>query len=303
LKYFKDIIFIDNLTKHVEIKKKAIVILSPSFYWFINKKLDISLRQAKKIAPSIFEGVVPEGKYEYFIEKVNGEYWFFAYDNRLILDKLTELKIKPSQISKIYPAQIALQNITKPVDVGDKIAIKEDGVVIFLPKSLFPSKADSIKKEELFFPKKTFYLKAYNSAISEDILYKISILLFLGIVLYSMEIFLQKKDLITLQNKEIAIKKRYNLPPTVIQMKSIISSLKKIQKKQLDIRNKIDYILRIPLLKGEYITRLDISKNIIIEFVISDSKRGEFIKNYLLKKLNVSKITLDKKKLFVKCLN
>ena len=294
--------FLDKETHDLTIQKRAVLILSPAFYWFTKEKLDLPLSQAKKIAPSIFEGIVPPGEYSYFVEKVGDAYWFFAYNDQAILEKLSSLGIKPSQIAKVYPAQIALQKIQHPVRVGNKVAINDNGTIILLPKSLAPSEAKDLTDDNLSLPKRALPLKAYSSSfVSEDLLYKFAIVLFLAILTYAVEIFLQKRDLGALYAKEESLRQKYHLPPTSLQLRSIIASLQKIQKEQLTLRDTIDYILRTPLQPNEYFTKLDFAKYIIFTLTLSHPKRAETLKNYFIKKLRVLEMSVDGKTLFVKC--
>ena len=300
-KSFK-IVFLDKDTKQIDISGKAILILSPAFYWFYKEKLDLPLNRARKIAPSIFEGIIPEGEYSYYTEKVADEYWFFAYQDGNILAKLTELGIKPSQITKVYPAQIALHNIKEPVKIGKKVAINQNGSIILLPQNIIKSATKELDFKELFLPKKSLPLKAYSSSlVSEDFIYKLAIVLFIAILAYAVEIFIQKKDLAKLYAKKQALIQKYHLPPTSLQIRSITASLKRVQKEQLDLRDKIDYILRTPLRSGEYFTKLDIAKKILFTIMLSHQKRAEELKNYFVKRLHVLEMSVDGKKLFVKC--
>ncbi|BCD63167.1 hypothetical protein NitYY0826_P08 (plasmid) [Nitratiruptor sp. YY08-26] len=281
---------------------KGILILSPSLYWFVKEKMKIPLSQAKKIAPSMFEGIIPSGKYSYFVEKVGEEYWFFAYQDSQILNKLSELGIKPSQVSKVYLAQLALKDIQEPIDAGNKILINEQGTIIALPKSMFPIEAKKLSQIQFDLPKRSLPLRSYtNLVISEEILYRFSILVFITIVAYAVETFIHKKNFATLSAKEQAIMSQYHLPPTTIQIKNIIASLEKIQKQQLAIRDDLDAILRIPLAPTEFFQSLSIGKDIRFEIALIDPKRAELIKNYLVKKIHVLDMQLRGKILSVKC--
>jgi len=295
-------VLLDKNTQNLSIDSKAILILSPSLYWFHKEKLDIPLSQAKKIAPSLFEGMLPQGEYSYHVQKVGDEYWFFAYNDAEIIQKLSSLGIKPNQISKVYPAQIALQNIDKPVEIEDKALINQEGTVIALPKSLVQEPTQAPQDLRLSLPKQALPLKTYStSMISEDLIYAFSIVVFLFILAYAVQIFLEKRDLAKLSQKERFIIKKYNLPPTSIQIKNIISSLKKIQKEQLALRDKLEAILRLPLQGGEYLQKIDFGKKISFEVVLLDPKRAEKIKEYLIKRCQVTKMSVVDKTLYVEC--
>ncbi|SMC10186.1 hypothetical protein [Nitratiruptor tergarcus] len=297
-----NIFFLDKDTKNLPIAKKAILILSPAFYWFHKEKLDISLSQAKKIVPSIFEGIIPSGEYSYWVQKVEDEYWFFAYSDQAVLNKLSSLNIKPSQIAKIYPAQLLFYNLKNPVQIEDKVIVQEEGSVIVLPRNIFQNDTTPLDAVSLELPKRSLPLKAYGSSwLSEEFIYKAVIVLFIFILAYTVQVFVFKKDLAKLYSLENQIIATYHLPQTSFQIKNILSSLEKVQKEQLSTRKEIDYILRTPLKKNEYFIKFDLSKNILFEIMLSNAKRAQELKNYFTKGLRVKDMTLDGKKFIVKC--
>ncbi|BCD68955.1 hypothetical protein [Nitratiruptor sp. YY09-18] len=297
-----NIFFLDKDTQGLSITNKAVLILSPAFYWFHKEKLNIPLLQARKIAPSIFEGMIPPGEYSYWVQKVGDEYWFFAYNDQTILDKLSSLNIKPSQISKVYPAQMAFYALEEPLQIKDRVVMQEDGTVIVLPKAFFQGEATSLDAISLKLPKKSLPLKTYGSSwLSEDLIYKAAIILFLLIVAYAVQVFIFKQDVAKLYALKNKIVTTYHLPPTSFQIKNILSSLEKIQKEQLSIRKDIDYILRTPLKQNEYFTKLDLTKNILFEIILADTKRAQELKGYFTKGLKVEDMQLDGKKFIVKC--
>ena len=297
-----EILFLDKDTASASLQGKGILILSPAFYWFTKERMQIPLSQAKKIAPSMFEGITPPGEYSYYVEKIGEEYWFFAYNDQEILDKLSTIGIKPSQISKVYPAQLALKDIHIPIKVGNKVLLNDNGTTILLPKSLVEAETKRLQELKLNLPKRSLPLKAYSSfAISEDLIYKFAILVFIAILAYAVEIFIYKKDLAKVTATQKALMQKYHLPPTSIQIKNILASLEKIQKKQLKLREQLEYILRMPLSPTEFIESLQYGKKITFTVMLNNPKRAEFFKKYLLKKLRVTKISVKNRTMYVEC--
>jgi len=299
-----EMLFLDKDTSSASLQGKGVLILSPAFYWFVKEKMQLPLSQAKKIAPSIFEGIVPPGEYSYYVQKVGEEHWFFAYKDQEILNKLASLGIKPSQIAKVYPAQLLFYDIQEPIKIENlgKVLVNDNGTVILLPQSLVTTGTKNLKELQLSLPRHSLPLRAYSSfAISEDMIYRFSILVFIAIVAYAVEVFIHKKDLAKLVATQEALMQKYHLPATSIQIKSILSSLQKIQKEQLKLREELEYILRLPLSPTEFIKSLEFGKEIRFEVELSDPKRAEFFKNYLVKKLHVVSMSVKGKTLFVKC--
>ena len=297
-----EILFLDKDTASASLQGKGVLILSPAFYWFTKEQMQLPLSQAKKIAPSMFEGITPPGEYSYYVEKVGDEYWFFAYNDQEILDKLSTIGIKPSQIFRVYPAQLAFKDIQTPIEAGNKVLVNDNGTIILLPKSLVKTKTKKLQELRLDLPKRSLPLKAYSSfAISEDLIYKFAILVFLAILAYAVEVFVYKKDLAKVVATQEALMQKYHLPPTSIQIKNILASLQKIQKEQLGLREKLEYILHMPLSPAEYITSLSFGKKITFSVALSDPKRAELFKRYLIKKLHVTKMSVKNKTLYVEC--
>ena len=290
----------DKKTKKVSHAKKFYLILSPSLYWFKKESLAVSPHQAKKIAPSVFEGILPEGEYSYYIYRNGEEYWFFAYNDREIIQKLNNLDIKPAQIIKVYPAQVALKNITSPVTIDETTLANENGTIVVLPKNL-PTQSRLFQESDIYFAKNSLPLKTYSSTFSEELLVQITIILLVAIIAYTFEVFMHKKDINTLIAKEQHIIQKYHIPQTSFQIKSILSSLHKIQKEQLDLRKKFDYLLRMPLLPTEYFTKVEFAKNITLEIILSSAKRAPLLQKYLAKEFSIEDIKVVDKKMIVKC--
>ncbi len=55
---------IDKYTAKVNVKDRINIILTPSYYWVKRAVLEVPFTfQALKYAPSIFEGILPEGHF------------------------------------------------------------------------------------------------------------------------------------------------------------------------------------------------------------------------------------------------
>ena len=296
-----EVIFLDRGEK-VSLRGKGVVILSPAFYWFHREKLDISLSQARKIAPSIFEGMVPPGEYSYFVERVGDEYHFYAYEDSKILEALQDQGIRPSQVIKVYPAQMVFRDLTAPVALGGRVLMSDNGSVVALPQGIVRSGVQSIDLNSLKLPKKSLPLRAYSmGAISQEQIFTLSLLLFFAILLYGIQTFLHKRELDQLLTQEEIIRGRYHLPATSIELKSILSSLEKVEREQLRMREVVEYALRIPLTSREHLELLRIGKRLQLELLVNSKGRAEIVKSYLGRKLRLTKIELRDKKLFVEC--
>jgi len=117
------------------------VMLTPQFYTLKKEALPIKYAyQAKKIAPSLFDGLVDEGaEYEYIVfkEKINDEekWVFIAYDIEKITTFLKSKGIELDYVNKIFFAQQAL-----PLFLNGSLSLSEydaltviDNTVVVVP--------------------------------------------------------------------------------------------------------------------------------------------------------------------------
>jgi hypothetical protein len=133
------------------------IMLTPQFYTLKKKKLPIKyLYQAKKIAPSLFDGLLEDvQKYDYLVYKEDEEWIFIAYDLEAISNFLLSKGIKPEQVSKIFFAQQASSSFTAPVLLGEKDALVSlDDTVIVIPQIALKKKNDVVTFNDSFTPKR-----------------------------------------------------------------------------------------------------------------------------------------------------
>ena len=117
------------------------VMITPQFYTVKKEVLPVKYAyQAKKIAPSLFEGLLEdEGTYEYFAfkeEETEDAPWvFIAYDIQKITDFLENKGVVPDKISKIFFAQQALGHVKKgSLSLGDDALTVIDDTVVVVPR-------------------------------------------------------------------------------------------------------------------------------------------------------------------------
>ena len=279
---------------------KGVLILSPAFYWFHRERLDITPAQARKIAPSIFEGMIPPGEYSYFVERVGDEYHFYAYEDGKILAALQEQGIRPGQILRVYPLQMVFRDLQEPVAIGKRVIVNEGGSVVALPRDIISSKVQEIDLNSLKLPKKGLPLRTYSTgALSQEQLVTLSILLLIALLLYGAQLLLHKRQLASLQSQEAVVRGRYHLPPTSIQLRNILASLEKIEARQLRIREVVEYLLQAPLAPEERFHLVQIAKGVRVEIHLSSRKRAKAIERYLRRKLDVTRVQLQGDRLLV----
>jgi len=132
------------------------IMLTPQFYILKKEKLPIKyLYQAKRIAPSLFDGLLEDvQKYDYLVYKEKEEWIFIAYDLEAISNFLLSKGIKPEQVSKIFFAQQASSSFTAPVLLGEKDALVSlDNTVVMIPQIALKENNDIVTFNDSFTPK------------------------------------------------------------------------------------------------------------------------------------------------------
>jgi len=166
----KELLLAHASMEHVSLSHSVNIMLTPQFYTLIKEPLPVKyLYQAKKIAPSLFEGLLEEGRsYEYLVFKEENSWAFIAYD----VDKITEFLgtkgIKPEQVSKLFFAQQSLTSFSDPVLLGKKEALVVlDDTVVVVPQAALGEETNPLTFNDSFTPKTGVTLQgAYGSLLS-----------------------------------------------------------------------------------------------------------------------------------------
>jgi len=249
-----------NQTEKIEYSsdEKLAVVLSPSLYWV--KKLSISvkyLRDVKKLLPSIFEEILPDGNYSYTAYKEGNEYFAFAYQDREIIELLKQRGISLGDVDSIRFAQSELKNLQKPYRLNeDEVIYVQDGVVILAPKEWF-DEVESLNIDNIPLSKQTVQLQQFNHIVDNKSLYRLAYLMLFFILILSVELLITKTKIASLESKRVEIFKNYKLKPTMMQNRAILQKYEKIDKVQRALRKYIAEFLKISLKDGESLRVLE----------------------------------------------
>jgi len=126
--------------------------------------------QAKKIAPSLFEGLLEHSaQYDYMVYKEADQWVFIAYDIEEIAVFLQSKGIEPEKVGKLFFAQQALESFANPVLLGEKDALVAIGdVVVNLPQTALQEGVKIQEIDERFTPKSGVTLNsAFHSYLSK----------------------------------------------------------------------------------------------------------------------------------------
>jgi hypothetical protein len=170
--------------------KRMNIMLTPQFYTLRREAVPVKyIYQAKKIAPSMFDGLLDDTlNYQYYVEK--GERWLFiAYDIEKIKSFLVEKGIALENIVKIYFADQSLSHFVSPVLLGTEQALVNlNGIMTVVPQKILDTQSSPIEITSQFIPKKgeTFNL-ASNVSMPNNETYILAAIFILFAAMYTVE--------------------------------------------------------------------------------------------------------------------
>ncbi len=132
------------------------IMLSPQFYTLKRENLPVRYHfQAKKLASSILENLLPEeGNYEYYVFKEEDHWAFLAYDSEEIHRFLQSRGIGAEQVSKLYFAQQVSEKFSTPVLLDENTTLSNvQHSATVVPRILLPEETQYQDFDETFKPK------------------------------------------------------------------------------------------------------------------------------------------------------
>ncbi|MGE0049949.1 MAG: hypothetical protein AB7S49_00330 [Arcobacter sp.] len=239
-------IFLCSDTKINE-TSKVDIILSPEFYWV--RIFDIPVKnisQARAVVPTLFEDLlhdITDLSYQ-VIKLETNKYLCFAYINQKIYEAIKQSGINLSLVNSIYFAQNECKNF-KQFYVDDKSFLyTQDEILVKIPKELLSEKID-LKNyiENINLSANRVDIKLYSNFLTSKQINMILAFCLIFIVINFSKYFIYSNEISNLDKKMQDIKISNNLPNSMIQIDSIISSNKKIAQKEINKREAIYYIL------------------------------------------------------------
>ncbi len=267
------------------------VVLSPACYWFREVMLPAkSAAQAKKLAPSYFDAIIPEGNYEYAAIEQSEQFWLFAYDPEQIAELIEQSGLKPAQIRAIYLAQTECLGLPHPYRIDDKsVLVLNEGVVsVVASRYVHAEEAiESFLSSSVRSSHKLGISVHRTGWLDEKQLRRLTVAAVLLLLVYSVNYFQLRSQFKEQLAREYALKAHYQLPETSFQLKSLISSLEGAQQRQLRLRTVFKALTQLPL-AGSAVTLLAMdAKKADLQILLKDPKDAEQIKSALEKSAKV----------------
>jgi len=187
----KKLLLVHTSMESVTLNKSVNILLTPQFYTMKKEALPVKYAyQAKKIAPSLFDGLLEEGgSYSYFVMKEDDSWTFIAYDLENITAFLESKGIRADKVSKVFFVQQAVNSFTAPVALNDKEALVVlDDTVVVVPRLALGSEEDpTLVIDSSFTPKTGVSLQGTSSSFvgqKQAFILAIVLMLFAGIFLF-----------------------------------------------------------------------------------------------------------------------
>ena len=289
----KELLLIHAGMKRVFLSHSINVMLTPQYYTLKKEELPVKyLYQAKKIAPSLFDGLLEEvGSYEYLVYK-EGEKWvFIAYNPGQIRSLLLSKGINPEQVGKIFFVQQAVEHFKAPVLLGENEALVTlDNTVVVVPQAALDEEVKPIRFTNNFTPKTGITLQgSYGSLLSM----KQAIALASVFLLFAGMFFIEgaryaKGSTATIEELQ-ELQEAYPSLQSKIQRESIADKYRSIDSKERRKREIIKSFSGL-IFKGATLTSLLVNdKGVKAEFSCSDEKVAKHLMQ-LAKKEKFSKV-------------
>lgn len=281
--------------------KKLDIILSPSLYWVQKVSLPVKyLREVKKLLPSIFEEILPEGNYSYWAYKEGDEYLIFAYEDKKIIDLMAKMGINLNDVGSVCFAQAEFSSLAEPFKINNTQGIsKKDEIVIVAPLAWLGEDIKPLPIQQHKCSSKGIKLQQYGHIVDNGSLYKIAAILLALIVIVGVEIFITKQKTAQIEELKNKVFSKYHLKSTMMQNRAILSTYKGIYEKQTKLREYIGLFLKMPMKKGQKITRMEYKNNLLRVTIKNMKKTDEsslfraFKKESIKYKISYTKDTAD----------
>ncbi|PTB83481.1 hypothetical protein C9926_02705 [Sulfurovum lithotrophicum] len=271
------------------------IMLTPQFYTLKREALPVKYAyQAKRIAPSLFEGLIEDlYSHKYFVEKEDEGWLFIAYDEEKIKTFLESKGIATELVSKIYFAEQAKDHFKSPVLLGENDALVNlNGTMTVVPQIALNSDETPMQITTEFTPKKGISLEgSAKSFLPSNEAYTLAAIFVLFAMIYFVEgsryggeNAAQEEEMNSLLENHPSLQSSYT-------RESIASKYKTIDKKERKKRDIIKSLSQM-IFKGSTLVSLSIDdRKFQAHFACKDKAVSTKLKELAKKeKFNTSKV-------------
>ncbi len=265
----------------IDAQERLDIILSPRLYWVHRFLIPVSsVKEAKKLLPSLFEEFLPEGEYRYEAYFDGDDVIAFAYEHKKILELLHDKQIELSRIRSVRFAQNEIGSSLTPCLLDEEhVMVEQDGLLIVVPKS-FANEYKELSLKELPLSPKPIDFERYSNIVDTRTLYVVVLLLFAFVVLNLVELGVTYKKTTNLEESRREVFLKNGLLPTSMQNLSLLKKYEKIDKRQKKLRKVIATLMRVHLPKGSTLESLSYGKEKIILSFSGVTKKEAILKAF-----------------------
>ena len=282
--------------KQVTLSETVNVMLPPQFYTL--KKEALPLRyayQAKKIAPSLFDGLLEEGKqHEYMVWKEDEEWVFLAYELEKITAFLKSKGFTLEHVAKIFFVQQSAKMFDKPLLLGEYEALVSlDDIITVVPRNALTQEETPLKFDNSFMPKKGIALQgAYGSVISMKQASVLAVIFTLFAVIFFVEGSRYSSNAQAGEEQMQELLAAYPSLQSKYTRESIVNKYKNIDSAERKKREMVKSISGM-IFKGVTLTSLEMNEKVLTaQFACKDDQVAKRVKALAKKnKLKASPIT------------
>ncbi len=258
------IIFLDLDSPAIVVDEKVNVILSPSLYWV--KKLSLplqSVRDVKKLLPSVFEDTIPDGNYSYSVYKKDDAFFAFAYDDKAIINTLKQKGVASVNIESVYFAQseLSFEGALK-VNETQSLYFKDD-MLILLP-CCWVEESANLDLDNLTLSKHNITLTQFGHIVDKSSIYKAGAILLALIFLVATELFITSSKVNELESLKEELFTKAKLQATMFQNEAMLKKYEKIDSKQKKLREEVSIILSLKLKPSENLKKLTLKNKTFV---------------------------------------
>ncbi|QSZ40702.1 hypothetical protein GJV85_00730 [Sulfurimonas aquatica] len=256
--------------------KKVDIILSPSLYWVKKVTLPVkSVREVKKLLPSIFEDLLVSGHYSYSAYKTEGGFFIFAYEDKKVLELLSQNEISAADIKSVHFAQSEFKNLESAIKINEENSLYiQDETVVMAPTEWVKEPQD-LDLSSLELSKHTIKLQQYGHIVKNSSLYKIAGVFIALIVLVGIEGFITSYKIGKVNDSKEELFSKYKLQSTMMQNRSTLERYKNIYKMQSSVREYISYFLGMRLQADQKITSMEYANKLLTVSISGVSKSNK----------------------------
>lgn len=271
------------------------ILLTPQFYTIKREALPVKYAyQAKRIAPSLFDGLLEKLEYQkYFVFKEEEQWVFVAYDVEKIKTFLEAKGIALSQVAKIFFAEQVVDLFYAPVLLGEQEALVNlNGTMTVVPQIALNPDEKPIRINANFTPKKGVSFEGRGkSMVSSNESYTLAAIFVLFAVIYFVEGSRYGGESEVQSQEMQALLEDYPSLQSSYTRLSISDKYRKIDAKERKKREVIKSLSHM-IFKGSTLTTLLVDdKKFQAQFSCKDASTAKKLKELAKKeKFNTSKV-------------